>query len=79
MFGALSHDLKTLIAHLRLRTEAIENPERRAKFQRGRDDVATITRLAFLRPWGTNPSAYRWMTARWLTACVRIGATPHTM
>jgi signal transduction histidine kinase len=57
LFGAISHDLKTPITRLRLRSESIEDPERRAKFLRDLDEMEAMTgsALEFFKTLGDEP------------------------
>jgi signal transduction histidine kinase len=51
LLAAISHDLKTPITRLRLRTELLENPKLRAKFENDLDDMEkmVMTTLDFMR------------------------------
>jgi signal transduction histidine kinase len=50
LLAAMSHDLKTPITRLRLRSELLEDPQKRAKFIRDLDEMEAMVRdtLAFL-------------------------------
>jgi signal transduction histidine kinase len=51
LLAAMSHDLKTPITRLRLRSELLEDPQHRAKFMRDLDEMEAMVgdTLAFLR------------------------------